>query len=160
MANRKTREATDEQHTTRDDESRDEVWSEGSLLEAPPAREGFRQRWVSTQILGKEVPQHTLKRFREGWTPRSTDSIPEDFPVPTFEHASYGNVIGVEGQILCEITEAKAQARERYFAKKSGRLKSFVDENLNKVQQHGDTNIHRTNDESFSHGQKRIADDD
>ncbi len=155
---RKSREA-EEIETTRDDESRDDMWSPPSLLEAPPARPGFVQRWVSTQILGKDVPQHTLKRFREGWTPRLADTVPEDYLVPTIEHGKFDNVIGVEGAILCEMPESRVKARRRYFADKVDRMNAFVDENLNKVEKNGDSPIYRTNKTGVSHGQ-RIANDE
>lgn len=154
---RKSREA-EELHETRDDVSRDEMWSPPSMLEAPPAREGFRQRWVSTQILGKDVPQHTMKRFREGWVPRAAETVPASFPVPTIEHAQFGDVIGVEGMILCELPESKGKARDRYFADKVEKMNSFVDGNLNKVEQQGGIAVQRTDERGFSHGQ-RILDD-
>ena len=39
---------------SRDDESRVETWKPPAALAAPPARPGFRQRWVRTQMQGRE----------------------------------------------------------------------------------------------------------
>ena len=88
MSRRKSR-LSEENHPTREDDSRfDEVWQPPALLDAPPARDGMRQRWVATSILGSEVPHHTMRRFREGWTPRPADTVPTSFPV----YASYQKI--------------------------------------------------------------------
>ena len=111
MAIARTTRNSEEVHPTREDISRDETWSPPSMLEAPPAREGMRQRWVSTQILGQDIPHHTMKRFREGWSPRPADTIPKDFPVPTIAQGQWAGHIGIEGMILCEMPETKVASR-------------------------------------------------
>ena len=146
-------------HETREDTSRNDSWVPASLLEAPPEREGFKQRWISTTILGKDVPQHTLKRFREGWTPRKSDTVPKDFHVPSIQHGQYEGIVGVEGMILCELPIARFKARQKYFTDKTNNMQRFVDENLNKVEQQGGIAIRRENRSTVEHGQ-RIADDD
>ena len=159
MSRRKSRQA-EENHPTREDDSRfDEVWQPPALLDAPPARDGMRQRWVATSILGSEVPHHTMRRFREGWTPRPADTVPTSFPVPTLTHGQYVGAIGVEGMILCELPEIRAQARERYFKHKTGELDEFVESSLQKAERAGGIPLRREVDSSVSHG-KRIADDD
>ena len=158
MAIARTTRNSEENHATREDNSREETWSPPSMLEAPPAREGMRQRWVSTQILGQEMPHHTMKRFREGWTPRSVDTIPKDFPVPTIAQGQWSGHVGVEGMILCEMPETKVAARRRYFSKKNADLNQFVDSNLNKVEQSGGVAIDRNVKSSVSRGQKIIDD--
>jgi len=144
---------------TREDFSRDDVWAQASVLEAPPAREGYRQRWVSVSILGKEVPHHVMKRLREGWVPRSTDTIPEDWPVPTIEHGQFAGAVGVEGMILFELPEARAQARERYFQGKTGDQNRFVNQQLNSVEKTSGmgVDIERTEKRTFSTGNRRTA---
>lgn len=146
-------------HPTREDESRAEMWTPPAVLDAPPARPGFRQRWVSTSILGQPVPHHTVRRFREGWTPRPADSVPKDFHVPTIAHGEYKGYIGVEGMILCELPEERAKARERYFQQKTNELDSFVDNALNKVEKAGGVPIDRDRKTSVSRGPGRVADD-
>ena len=158
MAIARTTRNSEKIHTTREDVSREETWSPPSMLEAPPAREGMRQRWVSTQILGQEMPHHTMKRFREGWTPRSIDTIPKDFPVPTIAQGQWAGHVGVEGMILCEMPETKVAARRQYFARKNADLNQFVDSNLNKVEQSGGVAIDRNVKSSVSRGQKIIDD--
>jgi hypothetical protein len=154
---RKSREV-EELHEPREDTAHAEVWTPPSFLESPPPREGMKQRWVSTSILGKEVPQHVMRRFREGWTPRSADTIPEDFPVPTISHGQFDGCVGVEGMILCELPIERAEARSRYFRSKTGRMEAFVDQALDNVETRGGIAISRSRKRSVSRGQ-RIADD-
>ena len=158
MAITRTSRNSENAHTTREENSRDETWSPPSMLEAPPAREGMRQRWVSTQILGQDIPHHTMKRFREGWSPRPADTIPKDFPVPTIAQGQWAGHIGVEGMILCEMPETKVASRREYFAKKNADLNKFVDSNLNKVEQSGGLSIDRNVQSSVSRGQKIVDD--
>jgi hypothetical protein len=146
-------------HPTREEESRADVWTPPAVLDAPPAREGYRQRWVATSILGNDVPHHTVRRFREGWTPRPKDTVPKDFPVPTIAQGEHAGFIGVEGMLLCELPEERAEARERYFAKKNGDQNAFVDNALNKVEQAGGVAINRDRESTYDRGPGRVADD-
>ena len=118
----------------------------------------MRQRWVSTQILGQDIPHHTMKRFREGWSPRPADTIPKDFPVPTIAQGQWAGHIGIEGMILCEMPETKVASRRKYFAKKNADLNLFVESNLNKVEQTGGVSIDRNVQSSVSRGQKIVDD--
>ena len=158
MAIARTTRNSEEVHPTREDTSREETWSPPSMLEAPPARDGMRQRWVSTQILGQDIPHHTMKRFREGWSPRPADTIPKDFPVPTIAQGQWAGHIGIEGMILCEMPETKVASRRKYFAKKNADLNLFVESNLNKVEQTGGVSIDRNVQSSVSRGQKIVDD--
>jgi len=155
---RKSREV-EEAHTTREDETRaSDDWTPPALLDAPPVREGMRQRWVSTSILGEETPHHTMKRFREGWTPRPADTVPKDFPIPTIAHGQYEGLIGIEGMILCEMPEERVEARRRYFKKKTGELTRFADQGLEKTANQGGVSIDKEHTTKVSYGKKRIAD--
>jgi len=160
MANavRKTRQS-EEVHLEREDESRADVWIPPSTLDAPPPREGMRQRWVATQILGQEVPHHTMRRLREGWVPRPANTVPEDFPVPTIAHGKYGDVIGVEGMILCELPEEKGKQRDKYFSGKTRQQEAFVKAQRESVARAGNNPIIDEGSSGVTRGQ-RVADDD
>ena len=146
-------------HPTREEDTRAEVWTPPAVLDAPPAREGMRQRGVATSILGEPVPHHTTRRFREGWTPRPSDTVPEDFPVPTIAHGEHEGCIGVEGMILCEMPEERVEARKRYFKQKTGDLNTYVENQLNKVERSGGVAIDRDMQSSYSRGPGRVASD-
>jgi hypothetical protein len=61
--------------------------------------------------------------------------------------------------ILCELPEERAQARERYFQKKTSDLDSFIDNALNKVERAGGVPIERNRETSVSRGPGRVAED-
>ena len=145
-------------HPTREEDARADVWKPPAMLDAPPAREGFRQRWVATSILGEPVPHHTARRFREGWTPRPSDTIPKDFPVPTIAHGEHKGFIGVEGMILCELPEEKAQARAKHFQDLTRSQTDFVDQALKDGVKRGSAQITKERKSSFDRGQQ-VADD-
>ena len=163
MPAHKTR--TDEEQeieTTREDETREVLdWLPPSLLEAPPAREGFRQRWVATSILGKDIPHHTMRRIREGWAPRPADTVPSDWPVPTITHGQYEGYIGVEGMILCEMSEARVSKRTEYFKGKVTDQDHFVDAALNNMERQSGLAVQREQARSVKRGNRRqgVADD-
>ena len=160
MSKRSTRQSETLQ-TSREENARAEVaWIPPAVLDAPPPREGFRQRWVATSILGNPVPHHTVRRFREGWTPRQRETVPSDFPVPTIAQGEHAGFIGVEGMLLCELPEDRALARERYFHGKTNDLSKSVDSNLNRAEQSGGLSINRERDsDSFTRGTSRVAND-
>lgn len=144
----------------RADSSRKTSWTPPSTMDAPPPREGFVQRWVSTSILGQEVPHHTIKRFREGWEPRPADTVPPEFPVPTIEHGKYEGCIGVEGSILCEMPKEVCESRTKYFHDKTNDAMEFVDSQLDNAESSGNTRIRRQRKTEVSVGRQIEVMDD
>jgi len=149
----------EEPHTSREDESRADAWLPPSVLDAPTAREGMRQRWVRTSILGKPEPHHVARQMRSGWTPRPSDTVPKDFAVPTIAHGEFKGYVGVEDMILCEMPEEKAQARASYFKHKTGEQSQFTKNALAKTQASGGIPIEQSHDGSFTRGPGRVAAD-
>ena len=72
------------------------------------------QRWVTTSIQGKDSPDNVYKRMREGWSPRSADSVKDEL-FPTINHGQWAGSIGIEGMLLCEMpVEDRASQKEWY----------------------------------------------
>lgn len=92
----------------------DDNWKRPSDLEAPPERKGYRQRWIRTAVGNNPDARHWSKKQREGWRPRPADSVPGGFSPPTIQHGQFGNVIGVEDMILCEMPIEKVRQREAW----------------------------------------------
>jgi len=160
MSRRQSRNS-ENRHPTREEETRAEMWVPPAVLDAPPARDGYRQRWIATQIQGQDVPHHVMRRFREGWTPRPMETIPQDFHVPTITHGQYEGYVGVEGMILCELPEERARARAKYFAGKTGELNQFVEQQLDNVERAGGEKIEREFESSVTNSRPaHVAEDD
>lgn len=143
-----------------DDARHDEVaYKPPSALDAPPPLPGMRQRWIRTQILGQPDPTNVHMKFREGWVPRAADTIPEGFNVPTINHGRYGNVIGIEGMILCHMPVARVKQRNEYYAKKGAAAMDFVNSTLSKAAR-GDVPIKVDHNTRVAVGEQTIDQDE
>jgi len=119
MTEKRNVRANETRTSTRDEQSRpDTAWKPPSLLDAPEPRPGYTQRWIATSIQGKETPDNVYKRMREGWEPRSADSVKEKL-FPTINHGQWAGSIGIEGMLLCEMPIEKHKAMKAYYNNRS-----------------------------------------
>lgn len=147
--------------TTREATARATVeWKPPSTLEAPPPREGMRQRWVRSSILGGDESHHVMKRQREGWQPRPVDSVPDSFPIPTMEHGKWKGCIGIEGMILCEMPEETARQRDAYYGNKAKEQELATASNLNSADSTAGMALGANIDRSHDKGTVRQPQDD
>ena len=99
---------------TRDKVKKPTTWTPPSSLDAPPAPEGYRHRWIRVEVLGFDDTKNVSGKLREGWELVRADQYPEqDFPSMTT--GKYSGVIGVGGLVLARIPEEIAQQREAYY---------------------------------------------
>jgi len=102
--------------STRAKTAKKTTWTPPSSLDAPPAPNGFRHRWIRVEVLGFDDTKNVSGKLREGWELVRGDEYPDqDYPV--MKEGKYAGVIGVGGLVLARIAEEIAQAREAYFAK-------------------------------------------
>lgn len=114
-------------------------WGRGTDLEAPPCRPGYVQCWIRT-MLGGEVDGLNIARSmnaREGWKPRLANTVPAGHSAPTLQHASYGEVIGIPGMILCERPVHMQRQRDAYYADVLRKQHESIDRDILKVQRPG-----------------------
>lgn len=109
-------------------------WRRPSMLEAPPPRPGYVQRWIRTSIGASQDAKNVSQRFREGWKPRSADSVPRGYTPPTITHGKFGEVIGVEGNILCEMPIKMARQREAFYERKTNQQTQAIEMDVHKVE--------------------------
>jgi len=149
--------SSQESHPDREWDTRAE-WEDAAILEAPPARPGFRQRWVSTSILGQDIPQQVARRLRQGWTPRPADTVPDSYYAPTVEHGQFEGCVGVEGMILCELPEDIVQARTRHYKGITNSQSDYVDKALKDGAKSGRARYSKESDLEFNRGNKVASD--
>jgi hypothetical protein len=101
---------------TREKETRKKVWTPPSSLDAPPAPNGFRHRWVRVESMGFQDTKNIAGRIRSGYELVRSDEYP-DSDYPTIEDGKYKGVIGVGGLVLTRVPEEIAQSRSEYYAK-------------------------------------------
>ena len=110
-------------------------WAPPSLLDAPPAPEGYKHRWIRAEVRGFDDRKNISARMREGWELVRRDEYP-DFEAPTIDSGRYEGVFGVGGLLLARIPVETIQERSDYFNKMSSDAMAAVDNDLLKETQH------------------------
>mgnify|MGYP003627695499 FL=1 len=114
---------------TRAKNEKPKVWTPPSSLDAPPAPEGFRHRWLRAESMGEDDARNISGKLRSGWEFVRADEYPDsDFPV--IESGKYAGLIGVGGLVLARISEELAQSREAYFNNKSKEREDAVENDV------------------------------
>ena len=113
----------------REKESRRTPWQPPSALDAPPAPQGFKHRWVRESILGQDDRTNMSKRVREGFEPVRAEEFPE-FEAPVIDNGRYKGIIGVGGLILARIPEEIANERNDYYKTQTADQMLAVDSDL------------------------------
>ena len=101
---------------TRTKTERPKEYKPPSSLDAPPAPDGFRHRWIRAESVGFQDSKNIYGRLREGYELVRADEYKDsDYPVVT--EGKYAGVIGVGGLLLARIPEELAQQRVDYQKK-------------------------------------------
>ena len=98
---------------TRSKTERPKVYKPPSSLDAPPAPDGFRHRWIRAESVGFQDSKNIFGRLREGYELVRADEY-GDSDYPVVADGKYAGVIGVGGLLLARIPEELAQARMDY----------------------------------------------
>ena len=101
---------------TRAKRERPKVWTPPSQLDAPPAPEGFKHRWLRAETIGQMDQKNVSARMREGWEFVRADEYP-DTDWPQMDSGRYQGVIAVGGLMLARIPNEIVEQRKEYFAK-------------------------------------------
>jgi hypothetical protein len=118
MVNEKNTIKTSRASETRVKNDRPKVWTPPSSLDAPPAPDGFRHRWIRAESAGFDDTKNISGKLRSGWEFVRADEYP-DSNYPAVKDGKYAGVIGVGGLLLARIPEEIAKSREEYFAKRT-----------------------------------------
>ena len=98
---------------TRTKTERPKEYKPPSSLDAPPAPDGFRHRWIRAESLGFNDAKNIHGRLRSGYELVRADEYKDsDFPV--ILDGKYAGIIGVGGLLLARIPEELAKARVDY----------------------------------------------
>ena len=114
-------------------EKRPQTWTPPSSLDAPTAPDGFRHRWIRTEVLGMDDTKNMSGKLRSGWELVRGDEYP-DQSYATVKEGKYAGVIGVGGLVLARIPEELAKSREAYFNKQTQDREQAVNNDLMKEQ--------------------------
>ena len=100
---------------TRSKSERPKVWVPPSSLDAPPAPEGFRYRWIRAESVGFQDTKNITGRLREGYELVRSEEVENAGDYPVVEDGKYKGVVGVGGLLLAKVPEEIAKQRQDYM---------------------------------------------
>jgi|TARA_R110002020_G_scaffold53025_3_gene148646 hypothetical protein len=126
----------DENKTPRAAQSREKAtrrkpWAPPSSLDAPPAPDGFKYRWIRAEVLGQADTKNLSARLREGFELVRADGNSE---YPVIQEGKYTGVIGVGGLLLAKIPVEIVDERMAYFAEQTKNKEDAIQNDLLKEQ--------------------------
>ena len=129
----------DKQKTSRANQSRSKsespkVWDPPSSLDAPPAPDGFRYRWIRAESVGFQDTKNVSGRLREGYELVRSEEVENASDYPVVEEGRYKGVVGVGGLLLAKVPNEIAQQRSEYMANRHKQRNEAVTNDLMREQ--------------------------
>ncbi len=118
---------------TRSKTERPKEYKPPSSLDAPPAPDGFRHRWIRAESMGFNDTKNIHGRLRSGYELVRADEY-ESEQYPVVMDGKYAGVIGVGGLLLARIPEELAQSRVDYQKRQTEGQDEAVENDLLKDQ--------------------------
>ena len=125
---------TSRANQSRSKSERPKVWVPPSSLDAPPAPDGFRYRWIRAESVGFQDTKNITGRIREGYELVRAEEIINASDYPIVEEGRYKGVVGVGGLLLAKVPVEVAKQRSEYMSKKHGERSEAVNNDLMKEQ--------------------------
>ena len=119
---------------TRSNSERPKVWAPPSSLDAPPAPDGFRYRWIRAESVGFQDTKNVSSRIREGYELVRADEVENASDYPVVDDGKYKGVIGVGGLLLAKVPIEIAQQRQQYMTNQHKLKTEAIDNDLMKEQ--------------------------
>ena len=125
---------TSRANQTQSKSERPKVWVPPSSLDAPPAPDGFRYRWIRAESVGFQDTKNITARIREGYELVRAEDIENSSDFPIVEDGKYKGVIGVGGLLLAKVPNEIAKQRQDYMARKHEDRNEAIKNDLMKEQ--------------------------
>ena len=142
--------------TVRD--TRKKQWMPPSSLDAPPAPNGYKHRWIRTETMGQDDTANVSKRRREGWEFVRAEEIKNqigEHDYPIISDGKYQGLIGVGGLVLARIPEEIIDQRSNYYKNKTkGQIEAVDNDVLREQRPEMPINIDRQSRVTFGGGRK------
>jgi len=132
---------------TRDKEAARRPWAPPSMLDAPPAPEGYKHRWIRAEVRGFDDRKNISARVREGYELVRQDEYP-DFESPVVDSGKYEGVFGVGGLLLARIPVETVAERSEYFRQRNSDQMAAVDHDMMRENSHSTMTITRPDRQS------------
>jgi hypothetical protein len=128
--------------TTREKTQKRKPWAPSSSLDAPPAPNGYKLRWIRSEARGFADTKNVSARLREGYELVRADEFP-DFEAPVIDSGKYEGVIGVGGLMLAKIPLETVAERNAYYQGRATDLQEAVDQDLMRENAHNSMSINK-----------------
>ena len=119
---------------TRSKSERPKVWVPPSSLDAPPAPDGFRYRWIRAESMGFEDSKNIQGRLRSGYELVRAEEVENASDYPVVDTGKYKGVIGVGGLLLAKVPDEIAAARTAYVKKRADGMDEAIENDLMREQ--------------------------
>jgi hypothetical protein len=138
---------TSRANQTREKQAVRKPWAPPSMLDAPPAPDGFKHRWIRAETRGFDDTKNISAKLREGYELVRKDEYP-DFESPTIETGKFEGVFGVGGLLLARIPDETVAERTDYFAGRSKDQMDAVDHDMMRENAHSSMTISKPDRQS------------
>jgi hypothetical protein len=138
---------TSRANQTREKTAARKPWAPPSMLDAPPAPDGYKHRWIRAETRGYDDRKNISAKMREGWELVRQDEYP-DFESPVVETGKYEGVFGVGGLMLARIPVETIKERTDYFAKRNADQLEAVDSDMMRENAHSTMTISKADRQS------------
>ena len=125
---------TSRANDTRSKSERPKVWVPPSSLDAPPAPDGFRYRWIRAEVVGYQDTKNITSRLREGYELVRAEEVENASDYPVLDEGKYKGVIGVGGLLLAKVPVEIAKQRQEYMTQRHEERNDAVENDLMKEQ--------------------------
>ena len=125
---------TSRANQTRSKSERPKVWVPPSSLDAPPAPDGFRYRWIRAEVQGFQDTTNIQSRVREGYELVRSEEVENASDYPVIDNGKYKGVIGVGGLLLAKVPVEIAKQRQEYMTKRHEERSEAVSNDLMREQ--------------------------
>ena len=134
-------------NNTREKTAQRKPWAPPSMLDAPPAPDGFKHRWIRAETRGFDDTKNISAKLREGYELVRRDEYP-DFEAPVIDSGKYEGVFGVGGLILARIPDETVAERSAYFNQRSSDQMQAVDSDMMRENAHSTMTISKADRQS------------
>lgn len=122
---------TSRANQSRSKSERPKVWVPPSSLDAPPAPDGYKHRWLRAEVLGFDDTKNMAGHLRSGFELVRAEEYPNS-EYPVIKEGKYQGMIGVGGLLLGRIPNEVVEARKEYFARMTQEKTDAIDKDLMK----------------------------
>ena len=138
---------TSRANQTREKTAQRKPWAPPSMLDAPPAPDGYKHRWIRVETRGFDDTKNISAKLREGYELVRRDEYP-DFEAPVIDSGKYEGVFGVGGLILARIPDETVAQRSAYFNQRSADQMQAVDSDMMRENAHSTMTINKPDRQS------------